>query len=546
MGVFYGRPFAGGLLLFIASVVSVYAVTVSGILTEKPSLFRVLFTVIFLFITLISIILIVFAIRAPRLRIRLVTILLAICFFVIGFFRAGDFFFESYLPAQELIGERITVTATVRERETSSAGYARYRVFVSSVFLEGEEISLKDFSAVLTLDTAGAYAVGDRIAAEVTGCALSDLYRDPSYSLADGAVIGFLNEENTEPTVLADNLSEESFVESVTEKAGSLQQRLSFVLSEGIRGEVGALASAVLLGDKSGLSGELTRDFGRSGISHMFALSGLHMSILIGGVVLLLRRLTLHRRIVSILTIPLIFGYLLLTGFSLSAVRAGLMLLFVLVLGFFSRTPDSVTSLFLAVSAILFIVPSAVASVGLWMSFSAVFGLLVLMPRLNELFHMQKVERKGPLYYLGLLLRRIVTAVLVTVIASLSVLPVLYISGGEASLFSVITNLLAVFLMPFFLVLSLSFLLFFRVAFLRAAIGFILRLIGGFIISAARQISHMPNATVSLSYSFTKVAICVFLIPTILLFCVSPRFFTFFKSIFVRKIKGLRFHKGCG
>lgn len=535
MGIFCKRPFAVALFSLIVSTATVYTLAVSGILLKNTELWIHVFQVVILLIGLSVVILAVFAIRIPRLCIRFVTIILILCFFAIGFLRSGAFFFGSYLPLQELVGEKLTVTATIREREESSAAYARYRVTVSSVLREGEILSQNRFSATLVLDTAGVYAVGDHISAEVKGCSLSDVYQYPSYALADGCTIAFLCEDGAESVMLEESDAADPPFFSAVKVSHSLQQHLSFILSEGISGDVGAFSSAVLLGDRSGLPEDVSRDFGRSGIAHLLALSGLHMGVLIGGLVWILQKIGLHRRVVSAVTIVAIFGFLLLTGFSMSACRAGLMLAFVAILGFFSRQPDPLTSLFLAVSVILLILPSAVASVGLWMSFSSVFGLLVFMPRINDYFHTPKTQRGGFLNCVKHILRGILTAVLVTTIASLSVLPILYLSGGEFSLFSVISNLLTVFLMPSFLVLSLLFLLFRRVVMIGAVVRILLRLIGGFIITTARQISHLPNATVSLSYSFVGIALLIFLIPTFFLLCVPPRFFAYCRAGLLRK-----------
>lgn len=535
MGIFSKRPFAVALFSLIISTVAVYALAVSGILLKNAELWVDVFKIVILLIAFSVVVFIVWAIRNPRLRVRLVTIILVLCFFAIGFFRSSSFFLRSYLPLQELVGENLTINATVWEREVSSAAYARYRVTVSSVLREGEILSPNAFSAVLVLDTAGAYAVGDRISAEVKGCTLSDVYPYPSYALADGCTIALLCEDGAESVKLDGRQTEESTFLSVVKASRSLQEHLSFVLSEGISGDVGAFASAVLLGDRSGLSEDVSRDFGRSGIAHILALSGLHMSVLIGGLVWILRKIGLHRRVVSAVTIVAIFGFLLLTGFSMSACRAGLMLAFVAILGFFSRQPDPLTSLFLAVSMILLILPPAVASVGLWMSFSSVFGLLVFMPRINDYFRTPKAERGGFLGCVKRMLRGILTAVLVTVIASLSVLPILYLSGGEFPLFSVLTNLLTVFLVPYFLVFCLLFLLFRRVVMIGAVLRTLLRLIGGFIITTARQISYLPNATVSLSYSFVGAALLIFLLPTFFLLCMPPRFFVCCKAGLLRK-----------
>ncbi len=533
MGVFCRRPFALSLFCLILSFFLVYALTVSDILSVSPKLSYTVFFGFIILAALLCAVFVVFAVRIPRLRIRLVSLSIAMLFTVLGLLRAGGYFFDFYAPAQEFIGETVTVTAKIKERESSSAGFSRYRVTVRAI---GEQEEAEPFDAALVIDAAGEYAVGDCIAFEAEGCALSEIYAYPAYAIADGCLIGLLCENSAEKiTLLTEDDREPSRWDRLTFFARTLRNRLSFRLSESLGGEVGAFASAVLLGDRTGLSESTVRDFGRAGISHLLALSGLHMSILIGGLALLLRRCGLPRRAVSLLTLLAIFAFLLLTGFSMSACRAGLMLGFAALLGFFSRSPDVFTSLFLSVSVVLLVMPSAIASVGLWMSFASVLGLLVFAPHLNARFYTPKREKTGIRYGFVRLFRAVMISFGISLIASFSILPVLYLSGGEFSLIGVLTNLLTVCLMPTFLVLSLVFLLFGRVVLVGSAAGMLLRVIGGWILSVARGISRIPNATVSLSYSFVGVCVFVFVLPTVLLLCLPPQFFLRIRKIFRRR-----------
>lgn len=539
MGVFRGRPFALSLLLLILSFVLVYALAVSDILSVNAGLAYVIFFGLLAFSAVVCVGAIVFAVRRPRHRVRLISLSIAMLFTAVGLFRAGTYFGGSYTEAQKLIGEELTVTAIIRERESSSAGFARYRVTVRSVERSDVILSLQSFDAALVLDAAGEYAVGDCIAFEGEGCALSELYTYPSFAIADGCFVGFLCEDSAERiTLLTEEAYEPSLWERIVSTARTFQERLSFRLSESLGGEVGAFASAVLLGDRSYLSESTTRDFGRAGISHLLALSGLHMSILIGGLAWVLRKCGLSRRVVSGLMLLSIFAFLLLTGFSMSACRAGLMLGVTALLGFFSRSPDSFTSLFLSAAVILLVMPSAIASIGLWMSFSSVLGLLVLAPRLNAHFYTPKMKRIDLGHYFVRLLRAGAVSVGISLIASFSVLPVLYLSGGEFSLLGILTNLLTVFLMPLFLVLSLVLLVFGRVVLVGDVAGMLLRLIGGWILSVARGVSSFPNATVALTYPFVGACVFVFIVPTLLLLCIPPNLVSRIRAVVLRRRRG--------
>lgn len=546
MGLFRHRPFAFALFCFLVAFVSVYALSDRGILNPSPNVCFGLFVGISALSFFVSVLLLVTAVRKPKHRTRCVCAIIAVLLFGFGALRSGSYFLTDYGRAQTLVGKTVDVTLSLKELESSSAGYARYYVTAEDVLFDGERFPLSEFNAVLVLETAGEYHAGDRISLLAEGCALAEIYDYPAYAIADGLLVGFRcaeveDGETAEIVLLSETETEDtSFFFRIVLFARRVQKQFSFVLSEGLGGNVGAFAAAVLVGDRSGLDASVTRDFGRSGISHLLALSGLHISILIGGFAWMLKKLRFPRAAVSALTLLAIFAFLLLTGFSMSACRAGLMLGCAAFLGFFARRPDAVTSLFLAAFILLSVMPSAVASVGLWMSCSSVLGLLVLASKWSAFFHSFFPKEQGgtPLALLRRIACRmlygIVSGIGISLIAGFSILPVLYISGGEFSLFSVLTNLFTVVLMPCLLVLSVLFLIGGRLVLIGTITAVLLQVIGGWILSVASFVSEIPNASVSLSYPFAGFCVAVFLLPTVFLLIVSRSDLRYLKHRFGR------------
>ena len=140
-----------------------------------------------------------------------------------------------------------------------------------------------------------------------------------------------------------------------------------------------AVLAAMVLGDKSALSPEQRDTYSVSGASHVLALSGLHLSI----IYLLLTRLTLGRRrfwLMQVLVVLAIWAFALLTGLSTSIVRAAVMLT---VYSFFTLGGRHHASLgvlsFTAIVMLLFD-PRSLFDVGFQLSFTAMFGILLLMP----------------------------------------------------------------------------------------------------------------------------------------------------------------------
>lgn len=142
-------------------------------------------------------------------------------------------------------------------------------------------------------------------------------------------------------------------------------------------GEVSGLVRAVCFGDKSGLSDDTLDAFAQVGLSHIVAVSGFHMNLIVMGLLALLRRLGCHRRLVAlaVLPFPLIFAWM--AGFSYSALRAGAMCLVTLSGILFRRLPDARNSLGAAVLLILLLDFSAVYDLGFQLSVVSTLGLLV-------------------------------------------------------------------------------------------------------------------------------------------------------------------------
>jgi len=163
------------------------------------------------------------------------------------------------------------------------------------------------------------------------------------------------------------------------------QRRISSVFYEPDAGIVRAL----LLADRSALSDSLTDQFRRVGVSHVLAISGLHVSVLMGifyGAVLLLP-LSVWPRLLFVGA--LLWGYVLFIGAPVSAVRASIFWTLA-GLALASRQLVSLPSVFMAAAAAMLTMrPDLAADAGWQLSFAAVAGIFLLLfllrPRLHAL-----------------------------------------------------------------------------------------------------------------------------------------------------------------
>ncbi len=146
----------------------------------------------------------------------------------------------------------------------------------------------------------------------------------------------------------------------------------------------GATASAMVLGQKKGMDSEVKALYQGAGISHLLAISGLHLSLIGAGLFGLLKKVRLPVTLSAGISTWILIVYAQLTGMGISTRRALVMFLLFLAAGLLKRTPDLPTSL--AVAALLLLVPKPqrILDAGFQLSFSAVIGIAVMIPVLQD------------------------------------------------------------------------------------------------------------------------------------------------------------------
>ena len=144
--------------------------------------------------------------------------------------------------------------------------------------------------------------------------------------------------------------------------------------------DTSAFMTALLTGEK----GPLYRDGGRyyalteAGLAHVVAVSGMHISFLLGFFFLVLGR----RRRAVLLSIPLLLAFAAMAGFTPSVTRAVFMQMCILAAPLFRREEDALTSLSLVLALLLAVNPSAAGSVSLHLSFAAMAGIWLVSERM--------------------------------------------------------------------------------------------------------------------------------------------------------------------
>ena len=150
-----------------------------------------------------------------------------------------------------------------------------------------------------------------------------------------------------------------------------------------------ALLKAMMLGQRGELSADLRHLYAETGASHILALSGLHLSILLGVLNFWMMYLVTHRWLrymFGMLGIVLVWSYALLTGFSPSLTRASVMMTLILISQMRLSGTNGWHALGVAAVLLLLFSPSSLWSVGFQLSFSSVAGLLLFYGPLQALW----------------------------------------------------------------------------------------------------------------------------------------------------------------
>lgn len=211
--------------------------------------------------------------------------------------------------------------------------------------------------------------------------------------------------------------------------------------------ENAALARAFLLGDRSELSQEERDDFAQSGVAHLLAISGMHISVLASAVSMALGRLMGRRQSLA-LTLALLMLYGVLLGFTASLSRA--IIFFAVYSGgiFVGRRSDGPSRLAGALLICLLLRPDAILDAGFVLSFGASAGIILLYRPIAALLHVERLLHVRPQLDIASLLSRLlrwaVGMCLTSLAAQLAILPAMAHYFGTVPLFSLATNLLAV------------------------------------------------------------------------------------------------------
>lgn len=285
-------------------------------------------------------------------------------------------------------------------------------------------------------------------------------------------------------------------IEILEERKFNLSNFLKEKIIDNLSIKKASILSAILLGQKDLMDSDFKQDLSFVGISHVVAISGMHISIISLILLETFMFFRLGRKKSILFTILFLFLYVLFIGFPSSALRASVMISLVLVAGLLNREIDTIRTLVIAGVLILIFNPLALRyDLGFQLSFLAVLGIVLYNHFFQDFLKFIKFK------YLKDILS-------LTLSAQVFIIPILLLNFGYISLIFLITNILIIPIVPVVLVLGI-------LSLISPIFFFILSVVLEYFIFIINIFSKFPVLTIS------NIPFCVFIPFYIVLFYVG-------------------------
>ncbi|WP_234568010.1 DNA internalization-related competence protein ComEC/Rec2 [Rhodohalobacter sp. 614A] len=339
-------------------------------------------------------------------------------------------------PIQYYEWEDVSITGEIIEAGKSSSGRKVFTVRVTETNIAEEAIWKEDYNVRLYADqnVNEKLSEGDIVDANIRLYEFPEQRNPHKFDYGDWL--------NSKGIVAHGELNDFLIVkEEQWWDLGSLRSTILRNAENLFHKDEASLAKALLLGYKDDLSTESKQQFARAGLSHIMAVSGLHVGFIVAPFWFLIPFMWGSKKGkwfgLIILTLLLIC-YAGITGFSASVSRASLMAWLLTYGRLFHKVRNSINLTALAAIILLLINPDQLFDPGFQLSFSAVFIILLVMPEAQRL-----IPRKYHFGWIG----GLITIILVSIVVQLGLFPILINYFGEFSVVGPLSNALVIPLM---------------------------------------------------------------------------------------------------
>lgn len=243
---------------------------------------------------------------------------------------------------------------------------------------------------------------------------------------------------------LEDAIIEANYRENNLVLAGvsSVRQKIVDIFNSSLDIQSSSLILGVVFGIRDTMPKDFSDKLSTTGLLHVVAASGMNVTIL-AGVVNAFLAFFLKRKTALILSIVAIGIYCILSGLEPSIIRASIMGTIALFSRLIGRKDYALISLSVAASVMLLVSPILIFDIGFQLSFLATLGLIFIVPMFEGISWIRKYKRNP-----------ILESLFVTLSAQIATLPIILNNFGSFSLISIPANILALWSVPFIMVLG--------------------------------------------------------------------------------------------
>lgn len=249
----------------------------------------------------------------------------------------------------------------------------------------------------------------------------------------------YLKQSKIYGSVYSKNVNFLKHENGIVEKIYELKCNLNFVMDNIYNKEKASFLKGILLGNTNELDEKIKENFKNSSMSHVLAISGMHVSYVVIGVQFILNKLINGQRFKNNILILILVFFAIITGGSSSCVRACIMNGMLLLSQNFYRKNNFYVSILITFLILIVINPYNIFAVGMWLSFAGTLGI-VLFHRFLFRFIVVKYNIKSNV------LKSFLEIFLVSFSAQIMIIPIMIYCFNTISLTFFISNLLIYFL----------------------------------------------------------------------------------------------------
>jgi competence protein ComEC len=206
--------------------------------------------------------------------------------------------------------------------------------------------------------------------------------------------------------------------------------------------------AGLLIGAKKSIPADLQSAFNKTGTTHVVAVSGFNITIIVSFLMLILNSLSIARKKAFWLVNMGLVIFIIITGLQASILRAAIMGFLVLLASYLGRLSQVINALVLAAAIMLLFNPKLlVFDLGFQLSFLATLGLIYLQPILSKIFKIDNLKNAFLKVVLGDYFATTMAAIIMTT-------PIILFNFGKASLVAPLANILVLPFMPIAMLLG--------------------------------------------------------------------------------------------